>query len=143
MYVFHIEQVRPLVNENMCCIMKRYTILVVDDEKHYADMLVRRLTLRGIASHACYDGGSALDTLKRTPIPVVILDLRLPDMYGLDVLKNIKADIPETVVIILTGHGSEKDRQQSMAMGAHAFMNKPVDIDRIMNIVSKCKAIAL
>lgn len=123
--------------------MKRSAILIVDDEKRYADMLARRLTLRGITSHACYDGCSALDIIKRTPIPMVILDLRLPDMYGLDVLEKIKTDRPETVVIILTGHGSEKDRAQSMAMGAHAFMNKPLDIDRLMDIVSKCNGIAL
>lgn len=121
--------------------MKRSTVLIVDDEKRYADMLARRLTLRGIASHACYDGSSALDILKSTPIPVVVLDLRLPDMYGLDVLEEIKADCPETIVVILTGHGSEKDREQSMAMGAHAFMNKPLDIDRLMDIVSKCSGI--
>lgn len=121
--------------------MKHSTVLIVDDEKRYADMLARRLTLRGIASHACYDGCSALDILKSTPIPVVVLDLRLPDMYGLDVLEEIKADRPETIVVILTGHGSEKDREQSMAMGAHAFMNKPLDIDRLMDIVSKCNGI--
>ncbi len=122
--------------------MKHYTILIVDDEKRYADMLARRLTLRGISTHACYDGGSALDFLNHTPIPIVILDLQLPDMYGLEVLEKVKAALPDTVVIILTGHGSEKDRVKSMALGAHAFMNKPLDIDRLMDIVSKCNGIA-
>lgn len=119
--------------------MKRSTILIVDDEKRYADMLAKRLMLRGIASHACYDGRSALDILDSDPIPVVILDLRLPDMYGLDVLAKIKAGRPDTVVIILTGHGTEKDREQSMAMGACAFMNKPLDIDQLMTIMRQCK----
>ena len=121
--------------------MKRYTILIVDDEKRYADMLARRLTLRGIASQACYNGGSALDILDHNPIPMVILDLRLPDMYGLEVLEKIKARRPDTVVVILTGHGTEKDREQSMAMGAQAFMNKPLDIDQLMAIMSECKGI--
>lgn len=115
--------------------MKRYTLLIVDDEKRYSDMLARRLTLRGIATCACYDGGSALDILNQNPIPVVILDLRLPDMYGLEVLAKIKAAHPDTVVIILTGHGSGKDQEQSMALGAHAFMNKPLNIDELMTIM--------
>ncbi len=123
--------------------MKRRTVLIVDDEKRYADMLARRLTLRGVASHVCYDGGSALALLKQTPIPVVILDLRLPDMYGLEVLGKIKAARPDTIVIILTGHGSEEDRVKSMALGAHAFMNKPLDIGRLLDIVNKCDGKAI
>jgi DNA-binding NtrC family response regulator len=71
--------------------------------------------------------------------PWVILDLRLPDRYGSEVLSQIKTISPETQVIILTGHGTEKDRQQCMALGAHSFMNKPLDIDRLLAIMARIK----
>jgi DNA-binding response OmpR family regulator len=71
---------------------------------------------------------------------MVILDLRLPDLYGTEVLTRIKAQCrPETAVIILTGHGTEKDREQCMARGAHSFMNKPLDIDRLVAIMAQIR----
>jgi DNA-binding NtrC family response regulator len=68
---------------------------------------------------------------------MIILDLRLPDIYGIDVLVEIKRALPETAVIILTGHGTEKDRERCMAEGAHAFMHKPLDIDRLMTLMGQ------
>jgi CheY-like chemotaxis protein len=68
---------------------------------------------------------------------MVILDLRLPDLYGTEVLTRIKQCRPETAVIILTGHGTEKDREQCMAHGAHSFINKPLDIDRLIAIMAQ------
>lgn len=120
--------------------MKHYDILIVDDERRYADMLARRLGLRGLECMVCYDGQSAIDTVELEYFPMVILDLRLPDLYGVEVLTQIKMRLPETAVIILTGHGTDKDREQCMAKGAHAFMNKPLDIDRLMAIMDGIKA---
>lgn len=116
--------------------MKRVDILIVDDEKRYADMLARRLTLRGMRCDVCYDGASALEALGALSALAVILDLRLPDIYGTEVLKRIKDSQPQSTVIILTGHGTENDRRQCMALGASAFMNKPLDIDRLMKIMA-------
>jgi DNA-binding NtrC family response regulator len=99
-------------------------------------MLGRRLELRGLTCQVCYDGKTALDTVAGAHILAVVLDLRLPDLYGLEVLKGIKTCRPETTVIILTGHGTEHDRQQCMSHGAHAFMNKPLDIDRLLAIMA-------
>jgi DNA-binding response OmpR family regulator len=120
--------------------MKHFDILIVDDERRYADMLARRLMLRGLSCDVRYDGQTALDTLSKVAVPAVILDLRLPDLYGTEVLKAIKKRWPETTVIILTGHGTEKDRQACMALGAHAFMNKPLDIERLLAIMVGIKA---
>jgi DNA-binding NtrC family response regulator len=119
--------------------MKHFDILIVDDERRYADMLARRLALRGLTCKVCYDGQTAIDVVAQEHFPMVLLDLRLPDMYGTDVLMQIKACRPETAVIILTGHGTEKDREQCMARGAHSFMNKPVDIDRLVDIMAGIK----
>ena len=119
--------------------MKHCDILIVDDERRYADMLARRLALRGLTCKVRYDGQSAIDVVAQEHFPVVMLDLRLPDLYGSEVLMRIKTCRPETVVIILTGHGTEKDREACMARGAHAFMNKPLDIDRLMSIMARIK----
>jgi len=119
--------------------MKHADILIVDDERRYADMLARRLRLRGLTCKVCYDGQTAIDIIALEKFPMVILDLRLPDLYGTEVLTRIKAHRPETAVIILTGHGTEKDQEQCMARGAHSFMNKPLDIDLLMTIMDLIK----
>jgi len=117
--------------------MKRSPILIVDDERRYADMLARRLMLRGLTCTVRYDGRTALDIITQEKFRMVILDLQLPDLYGTEVLARIKKHRPETAVIILTGHGTEKDREQCMAQGAHSFMNKPLDIDLLMAIMAR------
>jgi DNA-binding response OmpR family regulator len=119
--------------------MELFDILIVDDEQRYANMLARRLKLRGLTCDVRYDGKTALDALSNMAVTAVILDLRLPDLYGTDVLKKIKRSQPETTVIILTGHGTEKDRQECMALGAHSFMNKPLDIDRLLAIMKQIR----
>jgi DNA-binding NtrC family response regulator len=117
--------------------MKHPDLLIVDDEQRYADMLSRRLSLRGLSCMVRYDAKTALDLITEAHIPVVLLDLRLPDLYGTEVLSEIKKHRPDTVVIIITGHGTEKDREECMAKGAHAFMNKPLDIHRLVAIMDR------
>ena len=137
--MFHIEYVLRAVNQKRSCNMKHFDILIVDDERRYADMLARRLALRGLICKICYDGRTAIDIVAQEHFPMVILDLRLPDMYGTEVLAQIKTCRPETAVIILTGHGTEKDRETCMAGGAHSFMNKPLNIDRLVAIMARIK----
>lgn len=134
-----ISYVLQQVNLIICCIMKHFDILIVDDEQRYADMLAKRLGLRSLTCKVCYDGQTAIDIVGEEFFSMVILDLRLPDLYGTEVLTRIKQCWPETTVIILTGHGTEKDREQCMARGAHSFMNKPLDIDRLVTIMTGIK----
>ena len=117
--------------------MKHYDLLIVDDEQRYADMLAKRLSLRRLICKVCYNGRTAIDIVREETFPVVILDLQLPDLYGTEVLTRIKQCRPETAVIILTGHGTDKDREQCIARGAHAFMNKPLDIDRLVAMMAR------
>lgn len=128
------------VNRNIRIKMKRYDILIVDDEQRYATMLANRLTLRGLTCQVRYDGRTAIDIVEKAFFAWVILDLRLPDCYGVEVLSRIKAIRPETKVLILTGHGTEKDRRQCLALGAQAFVNKPLDIGRMIAIMGQDKA---
>ena len=119
--------------------MKHFDLLIVDDEQRYADMLAKRLSLRSLTCKVCYSGRTAIDLVEEQTFPVVILDLQLPDLYGTEVLTKIKQCRPDTAVIILTGHGTDKDREQCIARGAHAFMNKPLDIDRLVDMMAEIK----
>jgi DNA-binding response OmpR family regulator len=121
--------------------MKHINLMIIDDEQRYADMLAKRLALRGLICTVRYDGESALKTLDEERFPVVLLDLQLPDLYGTEVLQRLKEQRPETVVLILTGHGTEKDRKACMALGAHAFLNKPLSIDRLMDILADIRGL--
>jgi DNA-binding NtrC family response regulator len=121
--------------------MKHSDILIVDDEQRYADMLAKRLGLRGLTCQVSYDGKSAIAQVDQNHFLMVVLDLRLPDMYGSDVLTQIKNRRPEIPVIILTGHGTKKDREQCMARGAYAFINKPIAIDQLVAIMNELKEV--
>ena len=106
-------------------------ILIVDDEKDFVEMFSLRLTRQGERVSAAYSGQQALDLLKTTPIDVVILDIRMPGMDGIETLKKIKADYPLVEVILLTGHGSTETAVEGMKAGAFDYLMKPADFDDI------------
>ena len=117
--------------------MKLYNLLIVDDEQRFADMLARRLKLRGCNCEVCYRGRDALDILKLKNFHLVLLDLHLPDIYGTEVLTRIRNNDEKIPVIIVTGHGTEKDRRECMQQGAYAFMHKPLGINELMTILAE------
>ncbi|MCD6305655.1 MAG: response regulator [Deltaproteobacteria bacterium] len=106
-------------------------ILLVDDERDFVETLSERLVMRDMGSAVAYDGESALELIRADEPEVMILDLRMPGIDGIEVLRRVKNTNPEIEVIILTGHGSEADRQTCMALGAFAYLQKPVDIDKL------------
>lgn len=108
---------------------KDWNVLLVDDEHEFVTTLSERLALRGIASRVAFDGESALREVADSPPHLVILDVMLPGMKGLDVLRGIKAGYPDTRVILLTGHGTTKNGIEGMKLGAFDYMIKPLDID--------------
>ncbi|KPA10531.1 response regulator receiver protein, partial [Candidatus Magnetomorum sp. HK-1] len=99
--------------------MKHNNILIVDDEEKYVEMLARRLELRGLKCAFCFDGKTGIRMLTDRSYDLIILDLRLPDMYGTEVLMEMKKINPDIKVLILTGHGSETDREECMSKGAY------------------------
>ena len=117
--------------------MKHFDLLIIDDERRFGEYLVRRMKLRGLTCCVCHDGQSGLDILRKKNFKLILLDLQLPDIYGTEVLARIKKICATTPVVILTGHGSEQDRRECMALGAFAFMHKPLDIDVLMNMLAK------
>jgi len=123
--------------------MKQYNLLIVDDEQRFADMLARRLNLRGCNCDACYRGREALKILKRKKFHLILLDLHLPDIYGTEVLTRMKACCAEMPVIILTAHGTQEDRQECLRKGAYAFMHKPLGIEALMIILARIRGMSV
>ena len=103
-------------------------VLLVDDERDFAQTLSERLIMRDMGSAVAYDGESALNMIRDEEPEVMILDLKMPGIDGIEVLRQVKNSNPDIEVIVLTGHGSEKDKDLCMELGAFAFLNKPVDI---------------
>lgn len=104
-------------------------VLLVDDEREFAQTLSERLMMRDMGSAVVYDGESALNLVSDDEPEVMVLDLKMPGIDGIEVLRRVKQEHPGVEVIILTGHGSEKDREVCMELGAFAYLHKPVDID--------------
>lgn len=107
-------------------------IMLVDDERDFVDTLSERLQTREFETPTiAYDGEQALEMVEEDQPEVMVLDLRMPGIDGLEVLRRVKATHPETEVIILTGHGSDAERTTAEQLGAFAYLQKPVDLDRL------------
>jgi DNA-binding NtrC family response regulator len=106
-------------------------ILIVDDEREFAQLLGLRLEQRGHRVRLAYDGQEALDVLAERRPDVVILDLRLPGLDGLEVLKIVKADHPLVEVILLTGYGSVDTAVAGLKSGAFDYIQKPAAPDEL------------
>jgi len=114
-------------------------LLLVDDEREFVQTLSERLLIRDMGSAVAYDGESALDLIHDDEPEVMILDLKMPGIDGIEVLRRVKQKRPEIEVIILTGHGSENDRKICMELGAFAYLQKPVNIDLLSETLKKAK----
>jgi two-component system, OmpR family, response regulator CpxR len=106
-------------------------VLLVDDERDFVMTLSERLEMRNMEPAIAHNGQEALDILQDEEPEVMVLDLKMPGIDGIEVLKKVKAEHPQIEVIILTGHGSEKDRDLCMELGAFAYLEKPVDIKEL------------
>jgi len=104
-------------------------VLLVDDEKEFVHTLSERLETRHLDTAVAYDGEQALEMLKSDPPGVMVLDLKMPGLDGLEVLRQVKKLHPEVEVIILSGHGSEAEQNLALELGAFAYLQKPADID--------------
>jgi DNA-binding NtrC family response regulator len=109
-------------------------ILVVDDERDFVQMLSLRLTDIGHRVEAAYDGREALSVLEQADIEpdVVILDIRMPVMDGVSVLKEIKKQFPLVEVILLTGHGAVDTAVAGLKAGAFDYVLKPAVFEELL-----------
>jgi len=102
-------------------------VLLVDDEEDFAEMLSLRLKELGEKVVIAHSGREGLDTLAKTGIDVVILDIKMPGMDGIETLREIKKQYPIIEVILLTGHGSTETAVEGMKLGAFDYLMKPAD----------------
>ncbi|WP_028584943.1 response regulator [Desulfogranum mediterraneum] len=112
-------------------------VLLVDDEQEFVQTLSERLNTRSYGSHPVFDGEQALECLVHDTPDVMVLDLKMPGMQGVEVLERVKASKPQVQVIILTGHGSEEERKTCMDFGAFAYLRKPVDLGQLTTIIDQ------
>ena len=118
-----------------------FSIVITSYSIHYTKLydqtLSERLVMRDMGPAVVYDGESALNLIKEDEPDVMILDLKMPDIDGLEVLRKVKQTRPEIEVIILTGHGNEADRKLCMELGAFAYLQKPLDINVLSDTIQK------
>ena len=117
--------------------MEKIKILLVDDEKEFVETLSERIRMRDHDSAVALNGEQALKKIDDDLPDVVVLDLKMPGMDGMEVLRRIRKAYPKVQVIMLTGHGSEKDEEEARKLGVFEYLQKPIDIETLMKKVKK------
>ena len=107
-------------------------LLFVDDEKAYVDVLSNRFAKRNIDVTKAYSGSEGIQALRNHDFDVAILDLKMEDMDGIEVLKIFKKMYPQMEVIMLTGHGSEKAAREGIQFGAFDYLTKPCELEELL-----------
>jgi DNA-binding NtrC family response regulator len=103
-------------------------VLLVDDEKEFAETLAERMKLRGTDVSVCTSSSDVIKMVEDAVYDVVVLDLKMPGMDGIEVLSALKEKFPEIQIILLTGHATLDKSMEALKLGAFDFLEKPVDI---------------
>ena len=117
--------------------MENLRVLVVDDEADFLETIVKRLQRRKIDACGVDGGKKALEIVENERFDVVVLDILMPGMDGIETLKLLKKKKPFIEVIILTGHGSVESGLQGMQFGAFDYIMKPADLDELLEKIQR------
>jgi len=116
-------------------------LLLVDDEEGFVNVIANRMSKRGIDTTKALSGTDAIQALRKQDFDVAVLDLKMEDMDGIEVLKIFKKMVPKMPVIMLTGHGSERAAKEGIEQGAFDYLSKPCElqelVDKILEAVRK------
>ncbi|MDF1590315.1 MAG: response regulator [Desulfobacterales bacterium] len=116
-------------------------VLLVDDEVPFVETMTKRLAKRDLQVISAFSGKEALEKLKEiSGIEVVILDVKMPGMDGIETLREIKRNFPLTEVIMLTGHATVETGIEGMKLGAFDYLMKPCDIENLLTKVKESAA---
>ncbi len=115
--------------------MEKFKVMIVDDEIDFLETIVKRLKARSIDVSGVESGYQALEVLAERQPDVIILDVKMPGMDGIETLREIKKKSPLTAVIMLTGHASVESGIQGMQLGAFDYVMKPVALDELLEKV--------
>jgi DNA-binding NtrC family response regulator len=119
------------IDDNHEC--KNIRILLVDDEDYFRETLSKRLVKRGLFSAQAASGNDCLSILEKKAMDVVVLDVKMPGMNGIEVLKHIKDHHPKTEVILLTGNATTSDGVEGIKSGAFDYLTKPIELEHLTN----------
>lgn len=117
--------------------MKKMKILLVDDEKEFVETLSERMEMRNLESDIALNGEEALQMVEDEAPDVMVLDLKMPGIDGMEVLRKVRKAYPNVQVIMLTGHGSEKDEAEARRLGAFEYLQKPTGVDKIVQTIKR------
>jgi DNA-binding response OmpR family regulator len=115
----------------------RIRLLLVDDEVGFANILAKRLSKRNMEVTPAYTGTEAIQVLRKQDFDVAVLDLKMEEMDGMEVLKIFKKMDPNMVVIMLTGHGSEQAAREGIEFGAFDYLTKPCEFEELLGKINE------
>jgi DNA-binding response OmpR family regulator len=111
-------------------------LLLVDDEEEFVRALAERLNLRDLAGRTAVSGQQALDIVQEEEPDVLVLDLKMPGIDGMEVLRRLRRKHPAVQVIVHTGHGNDFDEAEAWGLGIFDYLKKPVDIDLLVQRIT-------
>lgn len=117
--------------------MDEYRVLIVDDEEELVTTIAERLQIRGIQAQTATDGETALKMIDANPPQVVVLDVMMPGMGGLEVLQQMNSQKLKIPVILLTGYGSTEKGMEGMKLGAFDYLMKPCDLNNLIDKIQE------
>ncbi len=120
--------------------MHRGKILLIDDKVEFLKVLSERLKLRGYQVTAVGSGGEALKAVEREPFDVIVLDLVMPVMDGVETLRRLRKLDPRSQIIVFSGYATSQEVDQAMALGANDFLAKPADLDSLLERINRAIA---
>ena len=112
--------------------MEPVRLLLVDDERGFVDIISKRMGKRNIEVTKAFSGTEGIRALRGQDFDVAVLDLKMEDMDGIEVLKIFKKIVPEMPVIMLTGHGSEQAAREGIQFGAFDYLTKPCELEDLI-----------
>ncbi|MCL5125550.1 MAG: response regulator [Deltaproteobacteria bacterium] len=112
--------------------MKEFKVLMVDDEEDFVRTLDERMQIRNLDTSVALSGEEAMKKLEESPPDVLLVDLKMPGMDGMEVLRRAREAYPGVQVVMLTGHGSEADEIEARRLGVFEYLRKPIPLDQLM-----------
>ena len=111
---------------------EKIRLLLVDDEQGYLHVLQKRLSRRGVNVTVAHSGSEGIQILRKGDFDAAVVDLKMEDMDGIEVLKVFKKMDPQMAVLILTGHGSEQAAREGLSEGAYDYLTKPCELSELL-----------
>jgi len=115
---------------------EKINLLIVDDEEQFLKSMTKRLQVRDFQVIAVDRGDKAIEAAKQHPIDVALVDLKMPGINGEETLRALKEQHPWMEVVILTGHGSIDSAVECTRIGAHSYLQKPCEFDRLLSVLA-------